>query len=535
MKEPATPPASPVKCVMVDRPGPEETFEPVLLTELLRSVVDSHGERPFIFDGERTVTYAEFWDTALHVARCLRTAGVEPGDRVALWLSNRLEWIVSQFAVTFAGGVLVALNTRLRAEDLAHALDDCGAKLLITQARSGGHDFAGLLAGILDRTQLRTVVLVDAEGTALPAGHLTWEALVAEPGDQYDIPQTALDDIAYLLYTSGTTSRPKGVMLTHRSLNNSRNVARRLRDGEVTFVGFPLFALTGCQNAVLAAVACGGAVIVRESFDGAAALRDIQRHGATHYAGPAPLVEALAEALPQGAPPVLESASVMPYSVQQAPTWKRLGLRWVATGYGMTESGGPATIAEIEVGQQAHSNGRPFPGNRVRIVDESGQVLGPDQVGHVLLYTPHRMLGYWRQPEATAGVLHQDGWLRTGDIGTMSSAGDFTWVGRDKDVYKSSGFIVASQEVESFLSQHPDVDQVAVVPMPDPLKGEVGWAFVVLAPGVDEVPDLRAFCRQRIASYKTPARVVTVESLPLTATGKVRKTELRERFHEVAR
>jgi acyl-CoA synthetase (AMP-forming)/AMP-acid ligase II len=504
--------------------------------------VERWPERPFVVAERQIITYEELAARVGQAARGLLTLGVRPGHRVALWMSNVWEWVVVQFAVTRLGAVLTPLNTRLRTDDLAYTLRHSGAKVLVTQ---GAAEFSyvetvrRILAEPGRLPDLQHIVVARPQGTD-EAPFLAWDTFVEGGAAVSASPAPAGDasSIAYILYTSGTTARPKGVMLSHAGLNNAVNIARRLRDGDVTFLAYPLFAITGCHNSVLASALVGGAVVLQERFEPVAALDLIERHRCTVLGGIVSVLDALAK-VPAFSPERVASlrlASIFPRRPEHLELLRRFGLEAASTGYGMTETAGPVTFCADLDPESMTGEGAPWPGDEVRLVKEDGQPAAPREEGAILVRSPHAMIGYFNDAAATRKTIDADGWLHTGDVGRFDDMGRLTWIGRHSDIIKSSGFNYAAQEVEAFLENHEAIEVVSVVGVPDPVKGEVSAAFVVPVPGgCVTLEEIRRMCAGRIASYKIPGHLFLRTSLPTTASGKVRKVELKSWFMEQER
>jgi acyl-CoA synthetase (AMP-forming)/AMP-acid ligase II len=495
-------------------------------------------DRPFVIAEGRVLSYREMDCLVDRAARGLLGLGVQPGDRVALWMSNIWEWVVMQFAITRMGAVMTPINTRLRIEDLRHTLSDSGARVLITQARAQEFSYLDTIRAILrDRKgvpALEHVVVARPDGP-LEAPFLAWQSFEDNASEREPQPERNPRKMAYILYTSGTTSLPKGVMLSHANLNNCFNLAGDLEDGDIAFNVYPMFAITGCHNTVLALALKGGGVVLQERFDAVEAVELIEKHRCTVIGG---IVYVLADIVnARGFTPQrvssLRLAMIFPRRPEHLQVLNALGLKKAGTGYGMTETGAHATYVSSLDPAEMNTDGRHWPVNEVKIVRPDGSEAAPDEEGDIRVRGRQVMIGYFNRPDATAQALDAEGWLHTGDVGRMDKQGRLIWIGRRSDVYNCSGFNVASLVVEAFLIRHPEIAEVAVLGVPDSSKGEIGAAFVVAKDGARlDLSAIRTFCSGQIASYKIPGHVFVWQQLPKTASGKVRKVELKAFFLE---
>lgn len=503
------------------------------LDQLLHNAVARWQDRPFlIFEGD-VLSYVDFDLAVEEAAKGLLSLGIVPGDRVAIWMSNRIEWPIAQLAVTRCGAVLVPLNTRLRTEDLSHALRDSGAVAVITQARSEEFSYTGVLQEIVDggRCEALGSVIVVGELEHQLGSFVSWNDMLRAGATAKFSPSPCPDpqQMAYILYTSGTTSLPKGVMLSHANLNNSFNLAREMRNHDTILLTYPLFAITGCHNTILAGLIAGATVVIQERFHPEEALDLIEGHRCTILSGVITVIEQIVSS-PKFSPEriaTLWRAIIFPRRPQHIALLRRLGIEVSSTGYGMTETAGPLTQISSMEESSFNSEGYPWPGNELRICGPDGRDLPLGEAGAILALSTQIMLGYFNNSEATAKAIDIRGWLHTGDVGRRNADGTLTWIGRSNEVYKSSGFNVAASEVEAFLAGHPGIAEVAVIGVEDRTKGEVGAAFVVAKAGHAVTQDsVEAFCKGRIASYKIPGHVIGLEVFPKTTSGKVRKVEL---------
>jgi fatty-acyl-CoA synthase len=514
------------------------------LPDLLDEITARDPAHELIVGGAERLSYAETRARARRLAKGLLRLGVSRGDKVALLMGNRPEWLVIDFAVTMLGATLVPISTWSRARELAYVLDHCDATTLITIARFAGQDYLGMLGelGGPGSTRLPKLarVVVDGERRGpLTALDALWDLGAAVDDAELDAAQRAVapDDVAYILYTSGTTSTPKGVQLAHGGLvENMWNIGERqhLTQADRMWMGISLFWSFGCANALLAVMTHGGTIVLQESLEPGAALALIERERCTVYYGTPNIALALTEH-PDRARRDLTSlrtgAAIGPPPAMQMVM--DLGVREICNVYGLTETYGNCNVTDAHDPAEIRRTtvGRPLPGMEIRIVDrETRRPLPMGEVGEILVrgyLTP----GYYKDPEKNAAAFDADGFLVTGDLGAVSDDGRLRFRGRIKEMVKTGGINVAPQEVEEVLLGHPAIEQAHVVGLPDARKEEILAAVVVLRDGHDAEPDaLRAFCKQALAAFKVPQefRLMRRDELPVTATGKVQKLRLAE-------
>jgi len=493
--------------------------------------------------GLERLSYAETRARARRLARGLRRLGVRRGDMVALLMNNRPEWIVIDFAVTMLGATLVPISTWSRPRELEYVLNHCAAATLLTIPRFGGQDYLATLAEGAGRLpHLRRVVVAGGE----PGGGLiTLEALDELGRDvsdaEIDAAQRAVapEDVAYILYTSGTTSTPKGVQLCHGGLvENSWNIGerQRLTPADRIWMGISLFWSFGCANGMPAVMTHGGTIVLQEHLEPGAALALIERERCTVYYGTPNIALALTEHPDR---PRRDLSSLRTGAAIGSPAAMQmvmdLGAREICNVYGLTECYGNCAVTDARDPAEVRrtTSGLPLPGMEIRVVDrDSRRPLPAGEVGEILvrgLLTP----GYYRDPEKNAAAFDADGFLLTGDLGLVGDDGRVRFRGRIKEMVKTGGINVAPLEVEEVLLGHPGVEQAYVVGLPDPRKEEILVAVVVARPGHAVEPDaLRARCKDALAAYKVPheIHVMKREDLPLTGTGKVQKFRLAEKL-----
>jgi fatty-acyl-CoA synthase len=547
-------------------------WEPRTLWQLLAGAAESYGERPLILTDEVTYTYAELEAWAGRLAAGLVELGVRPGEHVAMVVANQPEFVAIKFAIARIGAVAVPINFLLREAELAYVLRQSHAVALITMDRFRKLDYlAGLdtiMPGWVEQAggeafpALRHVVVFPMDG-----GEGSWQGL--EELETLGSPQATeeierrdrdADPNAYseILYTSGTTGSPKGVLLTHdmvvRTAYGSA-YSRALPDAHRMLYALPMYHVFGYVECLLATLFVGGAVVPRTVFDPADMLAAVAAHGANEIVCVPTMTFALLDEARANTYD-LETLYVVFSSGGPAPDtiWEDirtvLGPTEITTGYGQTETTAATTCSLPEGSddylrttngrlRDAGSAGDPELDGRLavyRVVHVETRVpLSPGEKGEMLVRGPSVTPGYYDKPQETAEAFDADGWLLTGDIGILTQEDDIVLVGRVKESYRCGGEMIMPREVEQVLATHPSVAEAHVVGLSDARMGEVGCACIVAAPGAAPVAEqLIEHCAQHLARFKVPRHVLIVEpeDLPLTVTGRVQKFRLAELAQE---
>jgi len=518
------------------------------IPRLVRIAAERYGAAQAIADGDTSLTFVELAAIVRRAARGLLARGIAHGDKVAIWAPNQWEWIAAALAVHSVGGVVVPLNTRYKGGEAAFVLEKSRARALFTVDGFLGNDYLALLRDCgVALPALETRVLLRGEARSQVAdGALGWEAFLRE-GEA--IPEAVAearaesvkgDDLCDLIFTSGTTGRPKGVMCTHaqtlRAFREWSDIVG-LRAGDRYLVVPPFFHTFGYKAGFLACLMMGATCVPQAVFDVDSVMARIARERITVVPGPPTLYQAMLVS-PERAKHDLSSfrlavtgAAVIPVELVHAMR-NELRLETVITAYGLTEGTGVATMCRRDDDPEtiATTSGRAIPGVEVRVVDAAKREVPPGEPGEVVIRGYTVTQGYYEDPAETAAAIDADGWLRTGDVGVMDARGNLRITDRQKDMFIVGGFNAYPAEIERELLLHPAIAQVAVIGIPDERLGEVGMAYVVLRPGAKLSPDdLIAWSRDRIANYKVPRRVEILPALPMNATGKVLKYELRSR------
>jgi fatty-acyl-CoA synthase len=501
--------------------------------------------------------WREFDRRVDRVASGLVAQGVARGEHVGIWSMNTPEWVVAQFAVARIGAVLVNINPAYRLHELEQTLAMADVVTLIVGAPFKGSNFVEMIAAICpesaaasrDWTSARLPKLrrLVALGTPPGPGWLSWSdlegALPAAAGEAAAREAAARpEDVYNIQFTSGTTGLPKGAMLTHRNvLMNAYYIGQRVRYGpdDRVCVPVPFYHCFGCVLGTMVCAVYGSALVVpAPSFDPGATLAAIEAERCTSiYGVPTMFVAELDHPDRPGRDMSSLRTGIMAGSPCPLPLMEAvvatMGAREITIGYGQTEASPIVTQTGVDdpIEVRVGTVGRPIPGVEVRLVDPKTRApVAPGEAGELCVRGHGVMAGYYRAPEATARVIDAEGWLHTGDLARCRPDGNYRIVGRCKELIIRGGENIYPPEIEEFLHHHPAVAEVAVVGLPDAKYGEVVSAWVVPRPGVAVTEaELRDYGRGKIAHYKIPHYVRIVDQLPKTVTGKVRKSELRDR------
>ncbi|RPF46272.1 acyl-CoA synthetase (AMP-forming)/AMP-acid ligase II [Streptomyces sp. Ag109_G2-6] len=520
---------------------------------LVRDAARRHARREAVVDGRTRLDYAQLGERVERAAAACLAVGLEPGDRVAVWAPNTVDWIVSALGAVTAGAVLVPLNTRFKGAEAAYVLRRSRARLLFVTGTFLGTSYvaslrraaaegtgSGPLPGLPHLEQV--VVLADDA----PADFRTWKDFLAA-GD--DVPAAAVraradaiapDAPSDIIFTSGTTGSPKGAVITHAQTLRCYAVWSELaglREGDRYLIVNPFFHTFGYKAGIIACLMRGATMVPQPVFNVDTVLANIAAERISVLPGPPTLHQSLLDH-PQrdhhdlsALRLVVTGAAVVPLQLVERLR-AELRIATVLTAYGLSEAAGIVTMcrrgdpAEVI----AATSGRAIPGTELRITGPDGTAQDPGTPGEVWVRGHHVMRGYFEDPEGTARTLTPEGWLRTGDVGVLDGGGNLRITDRIKDMFIVGGFNAYPAEIEQLLGLHPDIADVAVVGIPDPRLGEVGKAYAVRRPGSTlTADDLIAWSRREMANYKVPREVEFVPDLPRNASGKVLKTELRAR------
>jgi HIP---CoA ligase len=517
---------------------------------VVRANAGRYRDRPALIHSDRVLTFAEFDRGAIDAVRAFMAFGLSPGDRVGIWAPNSIDWLVAAMGVLGAGGTILPLNSRLRGAEVARILRRSSASAVVTV--SGFRDDRPV-AMLREADPGLDVPVVDLSGATDEEGVSSWPALLARGAAEVPVdaataridgvpPDAACD----ILFTSGTTGEPKGVVTTH-----ARNMLAwggdylrvpELGPADRMLLIPPLGLMYGLKAIFMLGTLAGATTVLQSVFSAEATMRAISEHGITYLPGPPTLFQDVLDS-PRRADydlSTLRHAHVagtsIPPTLIERIRGEGLADR-ITVGYGMSECG-PATMTRLgdDVATVAYTVGTPVAGIRLRLVDASGGEVGPGQPGEILIKGDWVVDGYYDDPAQSAQAFTADGWLRSGDVGALDERNYLRIIGRTKEMFIVGGFNVYPAEVERALTEHEAVADVAVVPVPDDRLGEVGVAFVVPREGARIDPDeLVAWSRTRLANYKAPRLVWVVDTLPRNASSKLQRGALRERAAQLAR
>jgi acyl-CoA synthetase (AMP-forming)/AMP-acid ligase II len=511
---------------------------------LLDSAAERFGAREAVVDGETRITFEQLRVAARQAARAAIAMGVEAGDRVAIWAPNIHEWIVAALGALTTGGVLVPINTRFKGREAGFVLQKSGAKLLFTVRGFLDIDYPKLLKDAeVDASGIEVVLLRGEAG-----GDETDWTTFAKRGEETE--ESILDkragepeDLSDIIFTSGTTGQPKGVMTTHAQSLRVFEVWSDivgLREGDRYLIVNPFFHTFGYKAGVLACLMRGATIVPHAVFDAGQVMRRIGEEKITVLPGPPTLYQSILND-PARASLDLSSlrlavtgAAVVPVELIKRMR-DELTFETILTAYGLTESTGTATMCRPDDDAEtiANTSGCAIPDTEVRVVDDDGTEVARGEPGEIVVKGYNVTQGYFEEPEQTAATI-KNGWLHTGDIGVMDARGYIKITDRKKDMFIVGGFNAYPAEIENEFLRHGDIAQVAVVGAPDERLGEVGVAFVVPKANRSLDPDLiTSWAKSRLANYKVPRRIVPVDALPMNASGKILKYELRERARKL--
>ena len=492
------------------------------------------------------LTYAQLDAAVREAAKAFVATGLQPGDRASVWAPNLHQWIVAALGLYSAGGVLVPLNTRFKGAEAAHVLRTSGARFLFTVTDFLDTNYVELLDDAGARGLVEEIVILEG---SVPEGTVGWADFLARGAEvddaEIEAREAALtgDTMCDIIFTSGTTGAPKGAMLRHgasvRAYASWAEVVG-LRHGDRYLLIYPLFHTAGLKSGLVASLLTGTTLLPHAVFDTPSVMATVQAERITMLPGPPAIYQTIlnadvSEYDVSSLRLAVTGAAVVPVELV-VKLREEMGFDSVVTGYGLTETTGIVAMCRHDDDPEiiAHTSGRPIPGVEMKIVDADGNEVPTGEQGEIVTRGFQVMIGYFNNPEATAETIDPDGWLHTGDVGYVDEDNNVTITDRIKDMFIVGGFNAYPAEIEGLMLDHPDLAQVAIVGVPDSRMGEVGMAFVVPTAGhAVDADAVLAWAREHMANFKVPRYLEVVDELPLNASGKVLKFELRERGRTV--
>lgn len=507
------------------------------IPHVVLQAAERHGDKAAIVDSSRRISYRELLQQMLQAAAAFRAMGVRRGDRVAIWAPNQAETIVAALGVQAAGGCIVPLNTRFRAGEVEYILNRSRARILVLTDVFLGTSYPTLLEGA-DLPHLDRRVWLPSESGAGDWACLLEGGRPGSVGAAAALEELTGDEISDIMFTSGTTGNPKGVMTTHRqnvAVYDAWSECVGLCEDDRFAIIYPFFHCAGYKAGWLATFIRGATIYPVAQLDARSLCALVAAEAITFLPGPPTLFQTLL-ATPPADRTGLRSLRVAPTGASMVPPSmiermrSELGIATVVTGYGLTEACG--TVTMTRAGDSAElvvrSCGRALAGVELRCVDDDNRAVPSGTPGEVVVRGYNVMLGYFEDPENTAKAIDGEGWLHTNDVGVLDEHGYLRITDRKTDMYIVGGFNCYPAEIERIMCGNPDYTHVAVVGVPDERQGEVGKAYVVPRPGADVTPEsVIAWCRDAMANYKVPRIVEIVSALPTNAMGKVQKFRLR--------
>ena len=514
------------------------------IPRLVQGAAKRHGTLSALEDGEVHLDFQQLAEAGQQAARGFLAAGLAPGDRVGIWAPNIHEWVIAAIGLQNAGGVLVTLNTRMKGSETAYILRKSGARWLCTMGEFLGVDYTREIVGE-DLPNLQGIIALRGE----PEGALPWRDFLAagesiDPSEaQARLEAVGPDDLSDLIFTSGTTGRPKGVMTAHaqniRGFEAWSEVVG-LREGDRYLIINPFFHSFGYKAGWLACLMRGATALPQLTFEIPEVLARISRDRISVLPGPPTIYQSILSHPERDKHDLshlrLAVTGAAPTPVELIRRMREeLGFETIITGYGLTESCGIVSMCRFDDDPQtiATTSGRAIPGIEVQCIDEQGKEVPRGEPGEVIVRGYNVMRGYFGDEAETSKAIDTDGWLHTGDVAEMDERGYLKITDRIKDMYIMGGLNCYPAEIEKMMYDSGLFTQVAVIGIPDERMGEVGMAFVVATP--ESAPSLSpenivAWCRENMANYKVPRRVEILDALPANAMGKVTKFELRKRI-----
>jgi acyl-CoA synthetase (AMP-forming)/AMP-acid ligase II len=493
------------------------------------------GERIVIVEGDQRYAYAELRQRALRAAGAFTRLGVRKGDRVAICLPNGMDWAVAFFGAVYAGAVVVPLNTALSASELEYQVGHSGTSVMVVCAGYRNRDYRTVARQVRDGVGHQRLQVAVAGGDGSEEDMLSWTRLTQDAPGDVSLPFLDVSDPAIMMYTSGTTGRPKGAVQTHRFISTLFSAVDRLeiRETDALVLYLPLFHIYALVAGMILMTLAGARVVLMARFDAGGSLRLIEEERATiMYGIPTTYIDQLNH-------PAIDTTDFSSLRYAFTPLAYDLCRKVrdkvgavCLNPYGMTETSALSLVASLDDPPEIamRTVGRPLGDLEVKIVDETtGKPVPSGAPGALLMRGPSVLWKYHEQPEATAAAVDADGWFNTGDLACADEAGNVTFIGRRGDGYRVGGEMVDPVEVEAAIQSHPAVLRAAALGVPDERLGQVGCAWVEVRPGSGVTErELLAHAAGLLAPFKAPRQIRVISEFPVTPSGKVQKFRLRE-------
>ncbi len=499
------------------------------IKELISVQAGAMPDKVFMYYRDITKTYGEINDLSNRIGNGLLTLGIKKGDRVTVLVPNRPEFVYTWFGLMKIGAVMVPVNVQFKPEEIKYIINNSEANAIITTGT-----FQETVSKIrTDMSLVKHVIVIDQKEQA---GIIPFERIIS---DNASLPDVDVDeyDYASFIYTSGTTGYPKGVIDTHRNyMANAHQIAEAAEFSEKdrAMLILPLFHCNAQVVTVISPLYAGASFILMEGFSPKDFLPAIDRYKPSTFSG-VPTVYAILNSLPEADKYDLSSlrfviCGAAPMPVEVFNTFEKKYKAFILEGYGLSEATCASIINPLKGKRKIGSIGKPLNGQDARIMDDNNKELPRGQIGEICIKGDVVMTGYYKNPEATASTI-KDGWLHTGDLGYSDEEGYFYIIGRKKELIIRGGENIYPKEIEEVLYRHPNVQEAAVVGIPDPKWGEEVFGFIVLKQGMQATAEgLTSFLKEKVADYKIPRQFIFSESFPKTATGKIQKNKIVEQY-----
>lgn len=509
------------------------------VVDLLKSIVGKFPKKEAIFDGTRRLTYEELDKQSNAIASTLKKMGIKKGDHIAVSLPNWHEFIVVIFSIFKVGGVVVPFNTRYSYTEINYILNNARVKAVFSTEEVEGNHLWESYEKIYDSTvHLEYLISVRSEKT----NTISFDKMLKNGNQEEEqYVQIEPNDVAIIMYTSGTTGRPKGAMLTHSNIVKTGVMAAqflRCTSEDVFLIPVPIFHIFGMVPGMISAIASAARIVLTQQFKAEKVLQVIEEEKVTvHHGVPTMFILELNH-------PNLENfdlTSLRTGIVAAAPVPSEVVRQVreklhceILSSYGMTEASPCLTCCSFDDDDvtRAETVGKAMPGVKLKIIDPvTGETVPQGVIGEIVAKSPGIMKGYFEMPEKTSEVLSEDGWYRTGDLGTFDEKGNLRIVGRKKDIIIRGGYNIYPREIEELFYMHEDVMEVSIVGLPDTVLGEITCAAIKLKVGARVTEkELKEFIKGKVADFKVPDIIVLVDDLPMTASGKISKLKLQEKL-----